>query len=69
MTVTPRQRQVAQLLAQGMTRQQIARTMHMSASGVDKHLDRLNREIGAINSTNAVAILITEGVIQYERGQ
>ena len=52
---TPRQQQVARLLAQGMTQQQIAHKLGIKAGTVYKHSENMRRRSG-VNSTTSIAI-------------
>lgn len=50
----PRQQQVLQLLAEGMTNKEIARQLSISPATVKIHVARLTGWLGAINRTDAV---------------
>ena len=52
---TPRQQQVARLLAQGMTQQQIAHRLGIRPNTVYRHTDNMRRRAG-VDSTVTIAI-------------
>ena len=52
---TPRQRQIAKLLAQGLTQQQIAHKMGIRPNTVYKHTGNMRTRSG-VNSTTTIAI-------------
>ncbi|MGW1209152.1 response regulator transcription factor [Streptomyces sp. NPDC002499] len=54
--LTARERQVAEALADGLTNQEIAVTLHMSVATVKAHVTRLLRELG-LNNRTQVALL------------
>ncbi|MGW3288597.1 response regulator transcription factor [Streptomyces sp. NPDC001002] len=54
--LTARERQVAEALADGLTNQEIAASLHMSVATVKAHVTRLLRELG-LNNRTQVALL------------
>ena len=59
----PRQQQVAQLLAHGLSRQQIADEMGVTLETVKSHLKWVKLNLDANNTTHAVAIALRAGLI------
>ncbi|MBE0485477.1 response regulator transcription factor [Marinobacter sp.] len=53
-TVTPRQRQILELLAQGKSNKEIANTLHISANTIKNHLAKLYEHFRVSNRTQAV---------------
>lgn len=53
---TPRQVEVVQLLADGLTDQAIARRLGVSITTVYRHVQELRERLGACNRTQAVAL-------------
>lgn len=62
--LSPRRRQMLTLASQGMTFDQIARELLVSRATVAKTLATAREALGAIDTTNAVAIAIRLGVIE-----
>lgn len=52
--VTPRQRQILELLAQGKSNKEIANTLHISANTIKNHLAKLYEHFRVSNRTQAV---------------
>ena len=61
--VTPRQRQVLELRAQGLTAKQIGQVLWVSEETVKSALKEINRTLAARNSTHAVAIGYQTGML------
>ena len=61
--ITPQQRRILALLAEGATRDDIAAKLFLSERTVKKHLYMVNRRIGARNVVHAVALAIRAGLI------
>lgn len=55
-TLSPREHQVLSCLSGGMTREAIARTMHLSANTVRSHVQNTLRKLGAHSTLEAVAL-------------
>lgn len=64
--LSERQIQVLHLAAQGMTDQQIGLHLGLSPWTVHAHLAGARRVLCAQNTTQAVAIALTAGVIKYD---
>ena len=62
-TLTNRQSQVLELVAQGMSNKQIAYEMGVSEATVKLHINALLRAVGATNRTQAVVIAQRMGII------
>jgi LuxR family quorum sensing-dependent transcriptional regulator len=62
--LTPRQRDVLVLVAQGMSAREIADVLHIAKRTVDEHVDNAIRKLGAFNRTHAVAIALRDGIIE-----
>jgi DNA-binding NarL/FixJ family response regulator len=57
-SLTGRQRQLLQLIAQGLTNKEIAMSLHLSEFTVKNHVRRLMRQADAQNRHEAVALLL-----------
>lgn len=55
--LTPVQQRVAELVAEGMNNQEIARAVHMSTSTVEKHLTKVYRHLGVRGRSQLAAAL------------
>jgi DNA-binding CsgD family transcriptional regulator len=55
--LSPREREVAELAAQGQTNSEIARLLFVSVSMVEKHLDAARRKLGARSRTELARLL------------
>ncbi|MBU6423122.1 MAG: response regulator transcription factor [Chloroflexota bacterium] len=53
--LTPRQQEIAELIAQGATDREIARTLHISESTAHKHVQNALRRLGARTRSHLVA--------------
>jgi len=49
--LTPREAEVLELMAQGMTNARIAETLHISVSSAEKHINSIFDKLGLANST------------------
>ncbi|HEY4826357.1 MAG TPA: AAA family ATPase [Solirubrobacteraceae bacterium] len=56
--LTPAQRRVGELVAEGLTNPEIARQLHMSLRTVESHLSRVYREHGVSSRSQLVAALV-----------
>jgi DNA-binding NarL/FixJ family response regulator len=65
--LTPREVEVARLVAQGQTNQQIARTLLISVSTVKRHLRRIVAKLGVRDRVQAAVRVVELGVLD-ERG-
>lgn len=61
--LTPRERDVLGLLAQGCSNKQIARRLAVSEHGVKRHVTNLLAKLNAPNRTLAVAVALRQGLI------
>lgn len=62
--LTPRQREVLALLADGLTRAEAAGRLDITCNTVKKHLQSAFGALGAMNTPHAVALAIRSGAIQ-----
>jgi DNA-binding NarL/FixJ family response regulator len=65
--LTPRQRQVLQLVAEGRTRKEIAETLGISVKTVEFHKATLARELNLRTSADFTLYAIEHGIIASER--
>ena len=63
LAVSDRQVDVLRLLAEGYTRDQVARDLRVSPDTVRSHLFRAYRQLGATSVAHAVALCIRAGLI------
>lgn len=61
--LTRREREVLNLLARGLNREELARLMGISLHGVKKHITSIYDKLGAANRADAVHIAIAQGII------
>lgn len=59
--LTPRERQVLKLIAQGMTNSQVAGELYISAKTVDKHRSNIKKKLKVGNTAEMVAYCIRKG--------
>ena len=59
--VTPREREVALLVAEGRTNAQIAAVLHLSERTVEKHVSQVLRKLGLPSRSAVVRLLAAEG--------
>ena len=62
--LTPREREVLQLLTQGLTNREIARTLTVSASTVKIHVEHILAKLGVSDRTQAAVQAIELGLLQ-----
>ncbi len=62
--LTDRQREILTLVADGVCRQQIAATLHISLETVKSHLKAIRLRLGATNNAHAVASAMRRNMIQ-----
>ncbi len=65
--LTPREKEVLQLLASGKTNQQIAQTLVISKGTVKVHVERIIRKLGVSDRTQAVVQGISLGLVVLGR--
>lgn len=61
--LTARELEILRLLAQGLTRNEIAKSVEISINGVKKHLGNIYTKLGAINSVDAIRLAYLTGII------
>ena len=61
--LTPRERQVLELLVEGLSNKQIARRLHISQHGVKRLVSNILAKLCCPNRTLAVAVAINEGIL------
>jgi two-component system NarL family response regulator len=61
-TLTPRERQILQLLVQGLSNQQIARDLFISVGTVQVHVHAILRKLGVRDRTQAVIFALQQGL-------
>lgn len=61
--LTPRQRAVLQLIAQGLCHKQVAARLHVEPCTVRTHLNNLHHRLGSNNAPHAVYIALKRGLI------
>jgi DNA-binding NarL/FixJ family response regulator len=66
--LTPRERQVSRLLALGLSIQQIAAQLHLSASTIDNHKVRLMKKLEVHNRSALIHLAIRTGLIDSPVG-
>ncbi len=62
--LTPREREILDGMAQGMSGPQIAKTLHLSPSTVKSHTERLYEKLGVADRGAAVAVGMRQGLIE-----
>ncbi|HEY3342828.1 MAG TPA: LuxR C-terminal-related transcriptional regulator, partial [Anaerolineae bacterium] len=62
--LTERERDVLQLIAEGLSNQQIASRLYISPTTVKTHITNINSKLGAASRTHAVAIARTLGILR-----
>lgn len=66
MTLSPRERQVLQLVARGYTNRAIARALVVSVKTVESHRDHIRRRLGVRNMAQAVYVAVLGGQLEVE---
>uniref|UniRef100_A0A831TH15 Response regulator transcription factor n=1 Tax=Thermorudis peleae TaxID=1382356 RepID=A0A831TH15_9BACT len=61
--LTKREREVLRYLAQGMTNQEIADTLHVSQGTVKAHVESIIGKLGVANRTQAVVRALELGLL------
>jgi two-component system, NarL family, response regulator LiaR len=64
--LTPREKEVLALLAQGKSTRQVAARLGITKRTVDAHLQSALTKIGAVNRAQAIAIAIDAGLIKLD---
>ena len=65
-TLTPRQREVLQMVAEGKTNSEIAERLHISPRTVENHRAALMQKLGIQNQTELIRHAIRHGLIPPE---
>ena len=63
--LTEREREVLAWIAQGKSAWEIGAILCISKRTVDVHTQNAARKLGAVNRTQAVAIALSQGVIEF----
>jgi len=61
--LTPRERQVLELLVEGLSNKQIARRLYISQHGVKRLVSNVLAKLNCPNRTQAVAVALTHGIL------
>ncbi|MEV0899232.1 response regulator transcription factor [Actinoplanes sp. NPDC049802] len=61
--LTPRERQVLQLLVEGLSNKEIARRLSVSQHGVKRLVSNVLAKLNCPNRTQAVAVALTDGIV------
>jgi len=64
--LTPREREVLQLIAEGYTNQQIADRLYVSVKTVEAHKAHISQKLGARNRTELVRYAIEKGLFKID---
>jgi len=59
--LSPREREVAELVAAGQANKQIAATLHLSVNTVESHLKRIFAKLEVRNRAAVTAVLVAAG--------
>ena len=62
-TLTPREKEIFALVAEGLTNPAIAKRLYLSAHTVRNHVARLCAKLGAHSKLEALAIAVRDGLI------
>ena len=62
--LTPRQVQILQLIAEGLSNEQIANRLRLSAETVKSHVSAVHAKLGADSRAHAVAIAFRHGLLR-----
>ena len=63
MSLTPRQREVLSLMAQGKTTREIAYELGLSPYTVKNYIERIYERLGALDRVQAVSMAVRKGLI------
>jgi DNA-binding NarL/FixJ family response regulator len=63
MSLTPRQRQVLSLMAEGKTTREIAYELGLSPFTVKNYIERIYERLGALDRVQAVSMAVRQGLI------
>ena len=62
-SLTPREVQVLELIAEGMRNREIAEVLHLSEETVEVHVKNIRTKLGVKDRTAAVNVAIKRGII------
>lgn len=65
--ITPREREVLELLAEGVSTQELAQRLVISVATARNHVQNILNKLGAHSKLEAVSIAVREGVIEFPR--
>ena len=65
-SLTPREHQVIQLLADGLSNKEIAGALHISPRTAKLHVSNLLKKMGVLDRTQAVTAAIQRGLVQLD---
>jgi DNA-binding NarL/FixJ family response regulator len=65
--LTRRQKEVLNLLAQGLSNRRIGRSLHITEQTVKAHLHMVYHKLGVADRTEAVVIAMRQGLVPYQR--
>jgi LuxR family transcriptional regulator, quorum-sensing system regulator BjaR1 len=64
LSLTPREREVLALVAQGKSAREIGEILRIAKRTVDEHVQAAVRKLSAANRTHAVAIALRDGIVE-----
>lgn len=67
LTLTRRQEEVLNLLAQGLSNRRIGRALHITEQTVKAHLHMVYHKLGVADRTEAVVLAMRQGLVQHQR--
>jgi DNA-binding NarL/FixJ family response regulator len=67
--LSPREREVLQLVAEGLSNKQIARSLSITERTVKFHVSSILSKLGAGNRTEAVTLAAQQGLVRLARGR
>lgn len=66
---SPRMLEILALLAQGLTREEVCKRIYISDGTIKIHLAETYQRLGARNTTHAVALALSQGLIELSGGK
>ena len=67
--LSPRQRQILALVAQGATDNEIACRLYLSSASVSQYMKRIRARLGACSRAHAVALALRHGLLEINHWQ
>jgi two-component system, NarL family, response regulator len=64
--LSPRQREVLELITKGLTNKEIAQVLGFTESGAKQHLRQIFQKLGVADRAEAVAAAISRGIVSME---